>query len=489
MKYFKLSDIAEIVIGRTPSRSNQQYWGNDHKWVTISDMKSKVVSDTKESISNIAVEKVHRRKILKGTLLLSFKLSIGKLAFAGCDLFTNEAIAALEIKNKITVHPEYLYYALKYIPLVGSNQAAMGKTLNSKSLAQLQIPLPKNYDDQIRIVTILAHVENLIEKRKESVQLLDDFLKSTFLEIFGDPRTNEKNWAFDAVIKSVDCIVPGRDKPKSFTGNIPWVTTKDLEHLSTTFKSKSSIGLNQAEIKKVRAKVIPQGSVIMTCVGDLGVVSVAGIAMVVNQQLHTFQCNNGIINTFLMFVLSFQTKYMYKMASKTTVPYMNKTTCNGIPVIKPPLKLQKKFAIFVKKIELIKEKYKRSLLELKCLYSSVSQLAFKGQLDLSKIPIDTTNEFTTISLRNKLKASPKIVDKKVHTKKVFSKKTLIAFITKKNRRPFKFEDFWNEIMDHFGKNTPEYNQIRDIIFEMIENGLLTQEFDTDEKEMMLRGLT
>ena len=95
MKKVVLSELCEILIGRTPSRSVSKYWGKGHKWVSISDMKEEFVSSTKEEITDEAIAALRCRKIPKGTLLLSFKLSVGKLAFAGTDLYTNEAIAAL----------------------------------------------------------------------------------------------------------------------------------------------------------------------------------------------------------------------------------------------------------------------------------------------------------------------------------------------------------------------------------------------------------
>src|SRR5690606_8784615 len=226
---------------------------------------------------------------------------------------------------------------------------------------------------------------------------------ATFLDMFGDPRINSMNWEKESVITYADCIVPARDKPKSFTGSVPWVNTVDLIHLGKTFESKQSIGLTHEEIKEVGARIIPKNSVLMTCVGDLGVISIAETNMVINQQLHSFQCKEEMNNIFLMFVLSFQKKYMYKVASKTTVPYMNKTNCNSIPVIKPPLDMQIKFASFFEKINKIKNHLIESLKELENLFESLSQRAFKGQLDLSKVDISAMDD-------EKKKPSSKVTD-------------------------------------------------------------------------------
>jgi type I restriction enzyme S subunit len=187
VKKQNLADLCNIVIGRTPSRSISEYWGEGYPWVSISDLKTKFIEHTKEEITQIAIEKIKCRLIPKGTLLFSFKLSIGKMAFASRALYTNEAIAGLIVKEPKKVIPEYLYYALKETKLLGSNQAAMGKTLNSKSLAVIKVPTPEKINDQIRIATLLSRVEALINTRKDNLRLLDDFLKSTFLDMFGDP--------------------------------------------------------------------------------------------------------------------------------------------------------------------------------------------------------------------------------------------------------------------------------------------------------------
>ncbi|SFF24361.1 type I restriction enzyme, S subunit [Nitrosomonas sp. Nm166] len=140
--------------------------------------------------------------------------------------------------------------------------------------------------------------------------------------------------------------------------------------------SKQSIGLSDEEIKKVKAKVVPQDSVLMTCVGDLGVVSIAGMPMVINQQLHAFQCKNKLRSNFLMYVLSFQKGYMLKMASSTTVPYMNKAICNSIPMIVPPLKLQDEFTTLANMIRGSLIKKKKSSIGLSEFFSSLTQRAF-----------------------------------------------------------------------------------------------------------------
>ncbi len=152
-----------------------------------------------------------------------------------------------------------------------------------------------------------------------------------------------------------NCIVPGRDKPKSFSGEMPWITTDDLIDGGITYFSKSGLGLSDEEIEQVHARIIPKDSVLMTCVGRLGICSIAGCDLVANQQLHSFQCDQDRINnTFLMYQLKTSKKYMLENAKSVTVQYMNKKTCNSIPIACPPLSLQQDFADFVHQVDKLK---------------------------------------------------------------------------------------------------------------------------------------
>jgi len=251
------------------------------------------------------------------------------------------------------------------------------KHLTGQDLARYSFPLPP-LPEQRRIAAILDQADSLRAKRREALAQLDNLTQSMFIEMFGDPRTNERNWEARSVGDVTDCIVPGRDKPKSFSGGTPWVTTSDLFHLGMTMGSTRRIGLSRDEIRHVNARVIPQGSVVISCVGDLGIVSIAGAPMVVNQQLHSFQCREGVEGVFLMYCLAFQKSFMHAMASSTTLPYMNKSVCSSIPVVVPPLALQQTFATRIQAVESLKTTHRAALAELDALFASLQHRAFSG---------------------------------------------------------------------------------------------------------------
>ncbi len=152
-----------------------------------------------------------------------------------------------------------------------------------------------------------------------------------------------EDWDVVKIGDVCDCIVPGRNKPVNFNGNIPWVTTPDIttKYICDT---KSNLYITIEEAKKIGSKVVPKNSVIMSCVGELGLLSIVKKEIVINQQLHAFIPSAQVNTEFLHYVLGTQKKYMDSVATKTAVPYMNKDNCNSIPIPLPKVKEQEKIA-------------------------------------------------------------------------------------------------------------------------------------------------
>lgn len=150
----KLGDVTTISMGRTPPTGNPKYWGAGYVWLSIADMRGKVLAASKSEVTQAALKLMTR--VSKGTLLMSFKLSIGRLGFAGHDLFTNEAICAF---NNPKENPEYMYYALHRTDFsLYGKQAVKGFTLNSASLRSVELyfpPLP----EQTAIAQVLSDMD------------------------------------------------------------------------------------------------------------------------------------------------------------------------------------------------------------------------------------------------------------------------------------------------------------------------------------------
>ena len=172
-EWVRLGELVNFVFGKTPSRKNEKYWNNpEYNWISIGDMESgNYLIKTNEMISRNAYEKIFNGKISKkGSLLMSFKLSIGKMVILDIDSFHNEAIATLEFYYDYKeIIKKYLFKCLNGFDLLkNSSNAIKGKTLNKESLNNILIALPP-LSEQQRIVERIEKLRNLCDKIEEKM--------------------------------------------------------------------------------------------------------------------------------------------------------------------------------------------------------------------------------------------------------------------------------------------------------------------------------
>jgi type I restriction enzyme, S subunit len=161
-----LGEICSIEIGGTPSRNNPDYWGQSKEssniWVSIKDLNKTVIFDTAECISDLGVKHSNVKLLKRGTVLLSFKLTIGRVAIAGVPLYTNEAIAGL---NSDIINLNFLFHGLHHWDLLqGVDQAIKGATLNKEKLKKIRFVYPISTFEQSKIAEILSTVDRAIEE-------------------------------------------------------------------------------------------------------------------------------------------------------------------------------------------------------------------------------------------------------------------------------------------------------------------------------------
>ena len=157
----QLGEICSISIGGTPSRANPVYWdvdkSTDNLWVSIRDLNQRVITDTAEYLTNQGLKHSNVKELQSGTVLLSFKLTIGRVAIAGTRLYTNEAIAGLVSPG---FAPDFLYYGLQQWDLLkGVDQAIKGATLNKQKLNKIEFNYPKSVQEQAQIAAVLSKID------------------------------------------------------------------------------------------------------------------------------------------------------------------------------------------------------------------------------------------------------------------------------------------------------------------------------------------
>lgn len=188
----RLGDVVDVKIGGTPSRSNSNYFTGDNLWVSISEMNGQEITDTKEKITDQGIKDSNVKLIPKGTTLLSFKLSIGKTAIAGKDLYTNEAIAGLVPLDKTKVLNPYLFHLFnaKMIDLENVGLNTFGKSLNSGYLkSEVKIPLPP-LDVQQKVVDECEILDKEAKKVLSTIKASLVEIENLFLDAWNKSNTD-----------------------------------------------------------------------------------------------------------------------------------------------------------------------------------------------------------------------------------------------------------------------------------------------------------
>jgi type I restriction-modification system DNA methylase subunit len=165
----ELNEVCKINIGGTPRRDNPDYWNNGNNiWVSVRELNDNIITDSTEKITDLGIKESNVKLIPKDTILFSFKLSIGKIAISGCELYTNEAIAGLIVRENQVIM-KYLYYILKEINTFSSKGCIGGGSLNKDSLSKIKIPIP-SLERQKEIVEYCEYNDKLIKQLEKEIE-------------------------------------------------------------------------------------------------------------------------------------------------------------------------------------------------------------------------------------------------------------------------------------------------------------------------------
>ena len=191
MDIFKLGKICDIVSGGTPSRSNSGYWQNGTiPWIKISNIKGKYVNKADEYITIDGLNDSSAKMLRSGTILYTIFATLGEVGILDIDACTNQAIAGISIKDPDRILTDYLYYFLKskksYVNGIGRGVAQ--NNINMSILRSFDVPIP-SIDDQKKIVSILALIEDVIESYTAQLRNLDTLIKARFVEVTNKAET------------------------------------------------------------------------------------------------------------------------------------------------------------------------------------------------------------------------------------------------------------------------------------------------------------
>lgn len=326
------------------------------------------------------------RIVPKDTVIMSFKLSIGKIAILKENMFTNEAIANFPIKDKTIIKPEYLYYALKTLNFTNTDRAVMGATLNKSKLNEIKIPYC-NVNNQKKIVDVLDKAQELIDQRKEQIEALYEVIKSKFIEMFGDPNLNNMGWE----VKTLNEVSIKKGEYGSGSPSIEYIEGKPRYIRITDINDNGYLNENKVTVENLdefEKYKLKDGDMLFARTGatvgkSFRYKEVYGECLFAGYLIR-FVPNITIINPDFLYFFTKTNYYENWVQSKRKIvaqPNINaKQYGEELKIFLPPIELQNQFADFVKQIDKLKLKMEKSLKELEDNFNSLMQKAFKGEL-------------------------------------------------------------------------------------------------------------
>ena len=383
---YRLEEIFDLQMGKTPSRNNPDYWNTmDNKWISIADLSKcgKYIVNTKEYLSEQAVEESGISQIPENTVVMSFKLSIGKTAITPEPMYSNEAIMSFRDKKVVDILPDYIFYMFSGKDWdEGTNKAVMGKTLNKATLSKIKVNIP-DMESQRKVVEVLDKVSCIIADRRSELEKLNNLIKSRFVELFGDPVVNSMSWAEELIGDS--CFVTklaGFEYTQYIhyedSGDVVMVKAQNVKNGKLNRKDLSYIS-NEVSDSLPRSQ-LAVGDVVMTYVGA----NIGDVAVIDGEYKYHLAPNVAKIrpnaekynSIYFMYMMMFLNSYIVGNSADTAKAALGMERIRKLKVFVPPIELQNQFAAFFEQTDKLKVEVQKSLDETQTLFDSLMQEYF-----------------------------------------------------------------------------------------------------------------
>jgi type I restriction enzyme, S subunit len=378
---YKIKDVAEIISGSTPRTSNKSYYNGNILWATpkdLSGLEGIYLEDTNKKITTDAYKSCSTKLLPKNAVLFSSRAPIGLVAIAKKEMCTNQGF-----KNFIcgeTLDPLYLYYCLKALTpsIQHLGHGATFKEVSKELIGNFRIPVPP-LNIQRKVASLLKNTECTREKRKQASLLTNEFLKSVFLDMFGDPVKNEKGWEKVEFRKIFTSIRYG-------TGSPPEYAEKGIPFIRATNVKKGTVidngikYISPEEASKIKKCKVSKGDLIIVRsgvnAGDSALIpekydgAYAGYDLNVKLSYEEAVFCNYLINS------SYGKKMLEPLKRRAGQPHLNADQIGSLEFIRPPKGELKAFCAVYSKNEIIKQKQQQSENGLNNLFNSLMQRVF-----------------------------------------------------------------------------------------------------------------
>ena len=379
MKRYKLGEICEIVSGSTPQTSIDEYWDGDLKWITPAELNDEtfVINDSVRKITKLGAKKTGLSPFPKGTVILSSRAPIGKVAIAGCEMYCNQGFKNLICSEKI--NNRYLYWFLKckteFLNSLG--RGATFKEISKKIVADIEINVP-DLEQQLSVVKDIEKVSEVIQFRKRELQKLDDLVKARFVEMF-DASSADK---CTKRIKEYAEVLGGYAfKSDLFcTDAVPVIRISNISNGRVELDDPICFDkMFWEQNKRFRAE---QNDILMAMsgatTGKAGLYKENAPALI-NQRVACIRAKDGIACPTFLFTAT-QLEWMYDLIQETSAgcaqPNISGKQIENMPVPNATYKQQQQFATFVEQTDKSKAAVQKSLDKLQILFDKLMQEYF-----------------------------------------------------------------------------------------------------------------
>ena len=369
--YKRFDEVFDLQIGKTPSRENTSYWGGENVWVSIADIKEKYIGTSKEYITDTAVTESGIKIVPENTVIMSFKLSVGRCAITSKELYTNEAIMAFTPKEGYILLSDFIYYYLKGYKWNGANKAVMGMTLNKKSISINTFAFP-DFSIQQQIVSELDLLSEVIEKQKAQIEELDKLAQSIFYDMF-EGKEWERKTIKDIAFVKIGPFGSALHQHDYISGGTPLVNP--IHMMDGKIVTDKDFTISDEKRDELSAYLLKTDDVVFGRRGDIG------RCALVTEKENGYLCGTGSL--FVRFTIDINPLYSIKVLSSSdvrqflldnargaTMLNLNSTVIESISIPLPPLSFQQEFAEKIESIESMKAKVRQSLKESAQLFNS-----------------------------------------------------------------------------------------------------------------------
>ena len=369
----KLGEVCDVIGGSTPKTSEESYWGGEHYWISPAELDgSKYVYSTSRTITDAGVKSAHLQVLPIGTVLLSSRAPIGKVAITKVPMYCNQGFKNLICKNEIL--NEYVYWFLlhntEYLNSLGTG--ATFKEISKRVVEQVSIPVPP-IAEQEKIVAELDCLSGIIEKKKQQLKEYDALAQSIFYEMFGDPVENEKGWECMQLKDACDKIGDGLHGTPKYDENglIPFINGTNLENGRIRITDKTQY-VNEIEAQKFYIKM-DDSTVLLSINGTLGKSALyKGENIILGKSVCYCNLKDMLLTIFVIALMKTNAfkQFLEDNSSKSTIKNVGLKAIRGFGIIIPPLALQQEFASKIEAIEKQKELIKKSIEDVETLFNS-----------------------------------------------------------------------------------------------------------------------